>query len=129
VSATPNYAWNFGDGSPTSTNQYPTHDYATPGTYHWSVSASVQSGGMTATTNLSGTIVIGAPVSIVASLSGDQIQLSWPLTTADALVEESPTLGPDAHWTVTPNAAVTAGGTVSISVPNVATRFFRLRKL
>jgi PKD repeat protein len=129
VNATPTYAWDFGDGSPTSTNQYPTHSYATPGTYHWSMSVSVQSGVTTATTNLSGTTVIGDPVSMVASQTGNHIQLSWPLTTADALVEESPTLGPDADWTVAPYAFVRGGGMVSISVPNVATRFFRLRKL
>jgi hypothetical protein len=123
------YDWNFGDGSAHSTSQYPTHSYATPGSYHWSVTASVQSGMTTETTNVTGTIVIGEPVSMMASLSGNQIQLSWPLTTADAVVEESQTLGPDAHWTVTPNAAITGGGTVSVTVSNVATRFFRLRKL
>ena len=123
------YDWNFGDGSAHATSQYPTHSYATPGTYHWSVTASVQSGMTTATTNVNGTIVIGEPVSMLASQTGNHIQVSWPLTTADALVEESPSLGPDAYWTVTPNAAVTGGGMVSVTVPNVATRFFRLRKL
>lgn len=123
------YDWNFGDGSVHSTSPYPTHSYPTPGSFNWSVTASVQSGGTTATTNLTGTIVIGEPVAMMASQTGNQIQLSWPLTTADALVEESPALGTDAHWTVTPKAAVIGGGTVSVTVPNVAPRFFRLRKL
>lgn len=129
VSAAPTFAWDFGDGTAGSSDQYPTHSYAVAGSYHWSVTVAVQSGATTATTNLTGTIVIGSPVSVLAAASAGEIQLSWPLTTADALLEESLTLGPDAHWSVVPNAAVAGGGTVTVTVPNVATRFFRLRKL
>ena len=127
--ATPTYVWDFGDGSTGNTNQYPTHGYASPGHYNWSVAATIQIGGNMATTNLNGTIFITEAVSMVASPSGNSIQLSWPLTTADALVEESSSLGPDAHWSVTPNVVVTGGGTVSVTVPNADIRFFRLRKL
>ncbi len=34
----PVYTWTFGDGS-NSTQQNPSHTYASPGTYHWVLSA------------------------------------------------------------------------------------------
>ncbi|MEW6364869.1 MAG: SUMF1/EgtB/PvdO family nonheme iron enzyme [Acidobacteriota bacterium] len=33
------FDWNFGDGSPNSSQQSPTHQYSTDGTYHWSLTA------------------------------------------------------------------------------------------
>ena len=42
--ATPTFRWNFGDGSPVSTTQNPSHSYSLAGTYQWSVTASVASG-------------------------------------------------------------------------------------
>lgn len=129
VNAKPKFDWNFGDGSAQSTNQYPTHVYSNAGTFGWSLTASVTSGATTITTNISGTIVIGEPVSITATASGNSIQLSWPQTVADALVEQSPALGPDAQWTVATNAVLTGGGNFSVNVPNLGQNFFRLRKL
>lgn len=129
VSATPAYDWNFGDGSPHNTNQYPAHSYAFAGSYHWSVSASVQSGTTIATTNLTGTIVISAPMTLAAVPAGDSILLTWPQSLADALVEESPSLGPLEHWTVATNAVASGSDGFSIATLAAGNRFFRLRKL
>ena len=129
VNATPTFDWNFGDGSAHSTNQYPTHSYALTGSYHWSVGASVQSGATVMTSNLSGTILISAPAEVAAKSAGDSILLSWPLTSGDVLLEESQSLDASAHWTVSTNGVVEAGGTLSVTVPNTGSRFFRLRKL
>jgi hypothetical protein len=93
------------------------------------VTVTVSSGATTATTNVTGTVVITAPVSLTASVAGGQIQLSWPLTPADALVEESEKLGAEAHWVVSTNVVATSGGQFIIATPNAANRFFRLRKL
>jgi len=125
----PTYDWNFGDGTGHGTNQYVTHVYPTPGIYYWTLTARVQRDPMVATTNLTGTVVIGGPVSLSVSQSASQIQLTWPITSADALVEETPELGTNARWTVTTNVPILNNGVGSIAVPNVATRFFRLRKL
>jgi len=105
------------------------HSYVSPGSYNWSVTTSVTDGSTTVTTNLTGTVVVGGPVFLTARATGNAIQLTWPLTTADALVEESPSLAPDAQWTVAPDVVVEDGGTLSITVSNSASRFFRLRKL
>jgi len=128
IVATPTYAWDFGDGSALSTSQSPTHAYAA-GAYNWSVTATVQSGAMTVATNLTGTILIGDAVTLAATPVGESIQLIWPATMADALIEASPVLGPGAYWTVAPEVVVQNGGNLSITVSNVANRFFRLRKL
>jgi uncharacterized protein (TIGR03437 family) len=41
---TPSYQWNFGDGSPISTQQNPTKTYTSPGTYTWTMTASASTG-------------------------------------------------------------------------------------
>ncbi len=129
VNATPMFDWNFGDGSSPGTNRYPVHEYAAPGTYNWSVTARVQSGASTATTNLSGVITIGTPLILTAAATGDAVLLSWPQTLADALVEQSTVLGADARWTVATNVVANGGAVFSITTPADGDRFFRLRKL
>ncbi|NOS70322.1 MAG: hypothetical protein HOP33_10370 [Verrucomicrobia bacterium] len=129
VNATPTYDWNFGDGSTHNTNQYAMHPYAAPGIYNWSLAASVQNGAIIATTNITGTIIIGAPLSLAATASGGFISLSWPLVTPDVLVEESPSVGLDARWIVSTNAIVNGGGANFMSAPNSGNHFYRLRKL
>ena len=37
------FSWNFGDGSPASTEEYPTHIYETPGTYYVTLTAADES--------------------------------------------------------------------------------------
>ncbi len=43
------YSWNFGDGSPVSTTQNPSHPYAAPGTYNVTLSVANQWGSTTST--------------------------------------------------------------------------------
>ncbi|TAL07259.1 MAG: hypothetical protein EPO07_00515 [Verrucomicrobia bacterium] len=129
VNATPTYDWNFGDGSAHSTNQYPTHSYSTVGNFNWSVTARLQSGATVVTTNLTGTIAITAPVSVLARVEGNSVGISWSLTMGDVLLEQSSSLGADAHWVVATNAPVSADGKVSVSLPSVGSQFYRLRKL
>lgn len=129
VSVAPMYEWDFGDGSGRRTNQYPTHAYTSPGSYSWSVTARVQSGLTIVTTNLSGGIVIGAPVTLAAVPAAGGMALVWPQTRADAVVEQSPELGAAAHWMVATNVVLNSRGNFQVLVPNAGQSFFRLRKL
>jgi len=55
-SGNPSYSWNFGDSSGTSTQQNPTHSYASAGNYSWSLTTHVdgQSCVRNGTINISG---------------------------------------------------------------------------
>ena len=89
----------------------------------------VQSGLTSATTTNSGSIVIGPPVALTAAAAGTVLTVSWPKTSADALLEQSPAVAPTS-WTVVTNAVLTGPSTLSVTLPNAATpSFFRLRKL
>jgi PKD repeat protein len=57
------YSWNFGDGSAASTAQSPTHTYGAAGTYHWTLTTSIN--GTTCTA--SGDITVGAPAGCTVS--------------------------------------------------------------
>lgn len=131
VVGTVTFDWDFGDASPHSTNQYATHAYALAGNYPWSVISRLLTNGVTArTTTNSGTIVVGPPVTLLASGAGNSVVLSWPKTTADALLEQSSLVGSGASWTVCTNAVVSGSSTNSVTVPNTgAMKFYRLRKL
>lgn len=129
LSAVPSYRWNFGDGSPASTNQHSTHAYAANGTFTWSLTATVGSGESVVTTNVSGLITIGEPVALTAVPTAGGINLIWPRTLADVLVEQSLTLGPDAHWSVVTNEVVGAPGAFAVQVPRLGQGFYRLKKL
>jgi len=129
VVGTVTFDWNFGDASSHSTNQYATHAYASAGSYPWSVISRLLTNGVSVrTTTNSGTIVIGPPVTLLASGAGSSIVLSWPQT-AEALLEQSPQVGSGASWTVCTNAVVSSNGTLSVNVPNAGIKFYRLRKL
>jgi hypothetical protein len=129
VVGTVSYDWNFGDASAHNTNQYATHAYADVGSYPWSVISRLLTNGVSArTTTNSGTIVIAPPVSLVATGNGSNVVLSWPQSAA-ALLEQSPVVGAGANWTVCTNAVVSGGGILSVTVPNVGMKFYRLRKL
>ena len=59
--ATPvTYDWNFGDDTPHGTNQFATHTYRLPGTYIWTVIATV-SGKSSVDAGL---IMVGNPVQV-----------------------------------------------------------------
>lgn len=52
------YLWNFGDGSPASTTQNPSHPYSTPGTYNVTLTVTNQWGSTTSTAT---TITVTTP--------------------------------------------------------------------
>lgn len=62
------YTWDFGDGSPTDTNQSPTHTYAVPGTYTVTVIIQTPNCGITLTDTI--IVLLGtsiAPVNPIAN--------------------------------------------------------------
>jgi PKD repeat protein len=129
IAATPTYNWNFGDGSAHSFSQYSRHAYSSSGSYNWSVISTVQSGATQASTTNNGTIIINGNVALSAVPSANSLLMGWPNTTAGCLLEESPSLGADGHWSVVTNV-VNNGANTWISVPLSATnKFYRLRKL
>ena len=71
---TPTYDWDFGDGTPHSSQQNPTHTYTTAGTYNWTMTASLA--GASPCVKM-GTITIGqagsATVSLYAPVNGDDL--------------------------------------------------------
>jgi len=129
INATPTYNWNFGDGSAHSFSQYAGHAYSSPGSYNWSVISTVQSGATQSSATNIGTIVIEGNVTLSAASFPTSLLLGWPNTTAGCLLEESPSLGTDARWSVVPNV-VNNGANSWIAVPHSTTnKFYRLRKL
>jgi len=82
-----NLVWNFGDGA-TGTGASPTHTYAAPGSYHWTLTVGDTKG---TTTSAAGDITITAVPPTVSS------------ATPDGITATTVTL----HGTVNPNGAAT----------------------
>jgi PKD repeat protein len=118
------FIWNFGDGAATSANQFPAHTYASPGSYIWSVAASVS--GATATRG--GTIVIGNPVSLAINNEGNTATISWPNTIADTLLEASGSLDASSPWLWVTNAPTASGSLRNVTLPVAGDQFFRVRR-
>ncbi len=119
------FDWDFGDGSPHSPAQYGQHAYLLPGTYHWMVSAKV--GGASATNT--GTITITSAIALGVAATSDPLNLSWPRSISDVLVEQSEMLGLGAHWLVVTNLAMAGPNGSTLNLPNSGgTRFFRARQ-
>ena len=120
------FKWNFGDGSPAGTNQFATHVLASPGIYSWQVVATV---GTVSATN-AGSIAISAPVALaVAPPQNSSLSLSWPISLADVIVEQSTTLGTAAAWTAMPYLPVTGPDYSTVTVPITGgNRYFRVRQ-
>lgn len=129
VSVSPTFEWDFGDGSAHRTEQYLTHPYTAPGSYNWSLTATVQHGSTSVSTNISGSITISVPVTLAAVPGAGGITLAWPQTAADAVVEQTSVLGADAHWVVATNVVFSSEGNLQVLVPSAGQNFFRLRKL
>ena len=121
-----NFNWDFGDGSAPDTNQFPGHIFSVPGTYSWKVVASVDA---VSATN-SGNVVITAPVApAIAQVQNSSLNLVWPLSGRDAIVEQSDSLGTSAHWTVVTNMPVIGPANSTITVPVAeGNRFYRMRQ-
>jgi PKD repeat protein len=123
-SAPVTFAWNFGDGTASSTNQFPQHTYTVPGSYNWTVVSSVSS----ARTPNSGSILIGNPVMLGVANAGGSLALSWPNIIADSVLEGTGVLGPDANWVPVTNAVNVSQNTLSVTVPATGNKFFRVRQ-
>ena len=124
--ATPSFDWDFGDGTAHGSSQFPTHAYAAPGTYTWSVKATVA----TKTTTDSGTIMIEPPVALGVShgSNGNTVTLSWPNTTADTLLQTSPDLGVTSPWQWVSTPPTSNGGLLQVTVPASGSQFFRVSR-
>jgi len=118
------FDWNFGDGSTHSTNQFATHEYSGPGSYDWSVVASVS--GTTVVCN--GTIAISNPVSLGITIAGNVATFTWPNTIADTLLEKTDALGSSAPWLWVTNSPTVSASLVSVTRPVSGTEFFRVRR-
>jgi ferredoxin len=118
------FDWNFGDGTPHGTAEYPTHVYALPGSYSWSVSAAVSN----VTAQAGGTIIVTTPVSLNLAASHNSGQLSFAMPGgADALLEQSSVLGSAAQWSAVTNVPG-LNGVIDIAVPSSGDRFYRMRQ-
>jgi PKD repeat protein len=118
------FDWNFGDGPTHSTNQYAAHAYALPGTYNWSVTATVSA----ASTTVNGSIVIGNPVQLAIARGRNQVTVSWPNTIADTLLEGTSTLGASAQWLWVTNTPTVGPGLISLTLPTTGNEFLRVRR-
>ena len=114
------FNWNFGDGSPASTNQFPTHVFNSSGVFNWSLTASVSN----TIAGASGSITITAPMALSLARSPSQLALAWPASSGDNILEQSPALGSDARWSAVTNASGTSCITIFDSSGN---HFFRIR--
>jgi hypothetical protein len=122
------FDWDFGDGAPHSALQYAAHTYTSPGTYTYSVTLTVS--GVSA--SFTGGIVIGEPVLLSASYADPFVTLSWPVTLADTLLEQTSRLGSLGRWQVVTNPPVIAQGPPtglqSVTLPAAGNGFFRVSR-
>jgi hypothetical protein len=110
--------WNFGDGAH-SAEQFPTHTYAAPGDYAWSVSATVLQ--TTVTTN--GVIRIGGPMLLTEVRSDTTVTIAWPASGSDVVLESAPS--PFGSWSWVTNAPV--NNSVTLKTGEIG-QYFRLRR-
>lgn len=123
TTATVTYDWDFGDGSPHGTNQYPSRTYLAPGTYTWTLVARAAS----AQATVGGSITVTDPMQLQAASAGNLVTVAWPKTPADAVLEQTPVL-PPAGWTPSTNAVLIDPATFRVELPDVTgNRFYRLR--
>ena len=119
------FDWDFGDGSAHGTSPYSGHAYAQPGNYAWRVVATVPGASATAT----GTLSITGPMGLMANFTPATLTLTWPLTLADAVVEQTVALGASTEWSPVTNIPFANAGTWSLSLPRGSRdAFFRLRQ-
>lgn len=116
------YNWNFGDGTPASTEQFPNHVYVRAGTYTWTVTATV--GGVSAVD--AGLVKAVGPMQLTSKQVPGGVTLSWPESASDTILEQSSSLA--TGWTWVTNSPVVSAGVKSITVPVSGTEFFRVRR-
>ncbi|MEO5804671.1 MAG: hypothetical protein ABIR24_14190, partial [Verrucomicrobiota bacterium] len=65
--------------------------------------------------------------SMSIALSGSNVQISWPVTCVDQILETTPSLSPTS-WSVVAESPAIVGGQNVVTLTNVTgTAFFRLR--
>jgi hypothetical protein len=117
------YGWDFGDGSAPGTNRHSTHTYATSGAYQWTFTARAS----TAQTTVSGSILITSPISLTASRQDQLLTLAWPVTPADAVLEQTPSL-PAIQWKPSTNGLWLGPTTFQLDLPTTGgSVFYRVR--
>ena len=128
VLGTVSHQWSFGDDSPVGTQAHEAHTYTAAGSFHWSVVSSVSDGVAIARATNSGSITITDPVAAALRPAGGDVEISWPATSAQAVLEEAGALSPGSSWSASSNAVVIASGRWTTSAaPAGQTRFYRLR--
>ena len=101
------------------------HAYLAPGAYNWTLTASA---GTASATN-TGTILITSPIVLSFAAINNSVNISWPLSASDVVIEQSGTVGPEALWSPVTNAPVTGPNGLTLLLPtDGATRFFRARQ-
>ena len=116
------YEWSFGDGKLASTNQQASHTFVASGVYTWSVTTRAGSAEARAT----GAITITGAAVLTASLTGGEILLAGPVTAANAVLEETPAMGP-AAWEPSADAVPAGPASFRVPVPSGRQMFYRLR--
>ncbi|HEV2435194.1 MAG TPA: PKD domain-containing protein [Verrucomicrobiae bacterium] len=118
------YDWNFGDNTPHGTNQFATHTYQLPGTYIWTVIATV-SGNSSVDAGL---IVVGNPVRLNIARAGGSITVSWPNTIIDTMLRKNDSLASPAQWLWVTNALDTNSSLLSVTLSASGSGFFRVER-
>lgn len=119
------FDWDFDDGTPHSTNQFPAHAYQSPGFYLWTVTATVS--GKSAAD--AGIIMVVDSMRLNVTQAGGALTLLWPDTFADTLLEEAGSLGPNANWVAVTNSVELNLDTLTVTVPaTTGQKFFRVRR-
>jgi PKD repeat protein len=121
------FSWHFGDGSPASTNQFPSHTYAARGTYFWSVTATASN----ATASATGAITITEPAQVAMSPAGGaSLNLVLPPVSGGLVLEQSDSLAANAIWTPVTNRPTGGPGGNNFQIPvSNGNRFFRVRQV
>lgn len=68
------------------------------------------------------------PGILIAVISGNQVQLTWPASPAGYRLQSSPALGTSANWTDAPGTPTLIGDRYTLVVNRGATTFYRLVK-
>lgn len=118
------FSWNFGDGTPGSTNQFPTHGYVASGTYNWNVTATASN----LATSASGSIAVTGPASLNIVQSSSQVGLVLP-DSPSIVIEESTALGANAQWKPAADLPPASGGVIIyLPVSASGAKFYRVRQ-
>ncbi len=120
----PSFTWNFGDGATPATGTSVAHSYALPGSYTWSVTASL--GGSTIVK--SGAVTIGAPVRLWVVSVGNSVVVSWPRTTADTMLQATSNLA-SPSWAWVTNSVTSLPDYLSVTLPASGAQFLRVSRV